>query len=224
MHNSEPSDFSCDRPCLGDRISRRQPIATSVSTPAELAAREQAIEEANRDIAAWFDDYHLAIKRRAKRAGADSHLAEDIAQDVFLKALRQRQGGFVPEKPVGWLVRAAGTETVTAHRKNSLHRRALSILAERAAESANQAETEAEMAETQAETTTLVWAAIDSLDAVQQKIAIDYLHEKSMTRKEIAAELGLATSTVDKHIWRTREALRRLLARLSEADRDGWIY
>ncbi|XSG77309.1 RNA polymerase sigma factor [Herpetosiphon llansteffanensis] len=76
---------------------------------AEAAVRER--------LAAWFDQYNLAIFRYLVRLIGDEEQAADLLQETFTKALVALRTQALPNNPYAWLCRIAGNLVIDMLRR-----------------------------------------------------------------------------------------------------------
>ncbi len=89
----------------------------------EKQAEKQAVEEAKKNPAAFgviFEAYYPAILRYALHRTGNSAAADDIASEVFFKALNKISSFKWSGVPFSaWLYRIAGNETIDYYRRHS---------------------------------------------------------------------------------------------------------
>ncbi len=143
----------------------------------------------------------------------DSHLAADVLQATFVKALEQ--GHAAQEETLkGWLFQVAYREALAVRRRQGVDRRAAQRIAERSSEvtdvpsQASQALPH-ELA-VRHETVQQVRAALYELSHPQQQV-VQMRMQQNLKFREIAAILGEPLGTV---LARMQAALKRLRERL----------
>jgi RNA polymerase sigma-70 factor, ECF subfamily len=156
----------------------------------------------SRGFEAFYLREYQAVVRLAYALSGSRLVAEDIAQEAFLRAFRDWE---TIRHPSAWVrkvaVRRAGR---TAHRR-LLEARALARLV------AGRGPAVAELPEEDAE----VWRAVRALPRRQaQVIALRYVADAPVA--EIARTLGLAEGTVKAQLHRGRQALAARLATARE--------
>ena len=135
--------------------------------------------------------------------------AEDLAQDVFLKAWKTSRT-YQPRAMVQtWLMRIA-TNTCLDYRRRSRFRRALSLGSESAADMPTDGLDPAQASETQ-ERTDPVQLAIVQLP-FKQRAAIVLRHYHDFSYAQIAEVLNLSVPAVESLLFRARGNLRAKLA------------
>jgi RNA polymerase sigma-70 factor (ECF subfamily) len=164
--------------------------------------------------------YELIVRRYAARAVGvarsilrDSALAEDAAQEAFVRAFRAIRRFDVTQPFYPWFYRIVKNCCLTLLKRRG---RAveLSIDAEDAppvvappVDPASRA-TKAELRET-------ILAAMDTLSAPHREI-LQLAHFEERSYKEIAACLDIPIGTVMSRLWAARQALKKVLAPLIE--------
>ena len=149
------------------------------------------------DVERLFKTYNAALVRYLTRRLGDRDWAEEVAQETFVRALRQDH--IVNEK--AWLFAVATNLVRDDARKDARRRRHLALLAEEERESH------------QAETTTLEQAqeaafarkAVDAL-AERDRLAL-LMKEEGLNYAEIAEALELSPGSVGTTLSRARRRL-----------------
>ncbi|HET6881366.1 MAG TPA: RNA polymerase sigma factor [Pirellulales bacterium] len=161
-------------------------------------------------IAALHAECGDELHRLAVGVLHDAHLANDVVQATFVKALEQ--GHTAEESLRGWLFRVALNEALALRRRQGVQSRAYDKLAwwgrgpvdsERPEEISSRRE-EVERAKT----------ALEGLPAEQRQVVYLRLYEQK-TFAVIAKELNVPLGTV---LWRMQAALKRLRERLLPGD------
>lgn len=179
-----------------------------------LAARARA--HSRRAFGELAERASPRIRRLAWRVLGDAELAADVLQDVLIKLL-DALPGYDPARPFApWLdritVRAAIDLSRTEHRERRVD---LDSVAEPGATPADRPDRRLDAQETRDALTRLT----AGLPGMQRRVFV--LRDlEEWTTAEIAAELGIAESTVRVHLARAREAVRRAwLALNTEGER-----
>jgi len=132
-------------------------------------------------------------------------VAEELAQDAFLAALRDWERVGRLEEPSAWIRRVVANRSVSRFRRLALEARH----ARRGP--APQWWASADVGDLD------LWREVRRLPKRQaQVIALHYLHD--LPRQEVAAILGCSEETVKTHLERAR---RTLATRLSNPDEEG---
>lgn len=145
-----------------------------------------------------FRTYHTALVRYLTRRLGDRDWAEEIAQETFLRALRQDH--LTSER--SWLFAVATNLVRDEGRKQERRRRHLALLAEE--ERGRYTEQEPTSLE-RAQESALARQAIDSL-AERDRFAL-LMREEGLDYHEIAEALGLSVGSVGTTLARARRRL-----------------
>src|SRR5580700_6409405 len=162
-----------------------------------------------------FHTYHAPLVRYLTRRLWDRDWAEEVAQETFLRALRQET--IVNER--AWLFAVATNLVRDEARKDSRRRRHLALLAEQERESVSEPEvTSLERAQEAA----LARRAVEAL-AERDRLAL-LMREEGLDYHEIAEALGLSVGSVGTTLARARRRLADTYdAMQREADaRQSW--
>ena len=166
------------------------------------------------DVERLFHLYHAPLVRYLTRRLGDRDWAEEVAQETFLRALRQEQ--LTNER--AWLFAVATNLVRDEARKDARRRKHLALLAEQERESAVEPEpTSVERAEEAA----LARRAVESL-AERDRLAL-LMREEGLDYGEIAEALGLSPGSVGTTLARARRRLVEAYEALTAGDRarDG---
>jgi RNA polymerase sigma-70 factor (ECF subfamily) len=152
------------------------------------------------------------LRRLALGVLHDAHLAADVVQATFAKAIEQ--GHTADESLRGWLFRVALNEALALRRRQGVQARALDKLTwwQRASDNNDDPY---EIA-SQREDVARAKAAVDSLPSEQRQVVAMRLYEQK-TFVVIAGELQVPMGTV---LWRMQAGLKRLRERLRLGDDD----
>jgi RNA polymerase sigma-70 factor (ECF subfamily) len=151
-----------------------------------------------RDVDRLFRAYHAPLVRYLTRRLGDRDWAEEVAQETFLRALRQET--LVNER--AWLFAVATNLVRDEARKNARRRRHLALLAEEEREAVSEpAITSLE----QAQEAALARRAVESL-AERDRLAL-LMREEGLDYHEIAEALGLSVGSVGTTLARARRRL-----------------
>jgi RNA polymerase sigma factor (sigma-70 family) len=178
----------------------------------ELVARLRAgDEEAFRGL---FDRYASTAKALALRIVRQTHLAEEIVQEVFLAVWRSPEGYDGARGSVrSWLMGMVHHRAVDAVRREEAHRRrADSVAAEARDETVDHADDVVE-AIGRPEERRVVRAALDELPAEQREV-LELMYFDGLTQTQVAEKVGLPLGTVKS---RTLLGMRRMRSALG-----GW--
>ncbi|HVF75518.1 MAG TPA: sigma-70 family RNA polymerase sigma factor [Acidimicrobiales bacterium] len=157
--------------------------------------------------------YYRALVRFCLRRGADAHLAEDVAQETFVQAMRYLHH-YDPERPMWpWLstiaARIAQRETTKARRESprdvpgEVDEQALTPIDPSDSDDAVVLQT--------------AMAAVPS----RQRLALMLRYEHDYTGAEAARFLGIDDNAFDQLLWRARRRLAVEFSRAVSKERRG---
>ncbi|HPU02186.1 MAG TPA: sigma-70 family RNA polymerase sigma factor [Bacillota bacterium] len=146
-----------------------------------------------------------AIYRLALRYTGDRFLAEDIAQETFLRAFARLQSYDRSRPAAPWLFRIALNLC-----RNRLRSAREIPVGERAISGKANPEAEPEQAYLQQETEQELAAALQALPPIYREVLI-LKHVNELSYAEISAILGLNLSLVKNRLYRGRIMLRQAL-------------
>jgi RNA polymerase sigma-70 factor, ECF subfamily len=178
-------------------------------TPEELAGFRAG--DAN-GVRAVYREYGRLVYAVAYRALGSRELAEEAAQQTFVKAW-QSAAGFEPTRDLGpWLATIARRTAIDLYRREA--RRRTEPLTEGAAEPAavvNLAEG--------AERAYDMWTVRQAIDALpdDEREIVRLQHLEELTQAEVAERLGLPVGTVKSRSFRAHRRLAERLGHLREA-------
>jgi RNA polymerase sigma-70 factor, ECF subfamily len=161
-----------------------------------------------RDLDRLFHTYHAPLVRYLTRRLGDRDWAEEVAQETFLRALRQET--IVNER--AWLFAVATNLVRDEARRNARRRRHLALLAEEERDAvAEPAITSVE----QAQEAALARRAVEAL-AERDRLAL-LMREEGLDYPEIAEALGLSVGSVGTTLARARRRLAETYEALQRA-------
>jgi RNA polymerase sigma-70 factor (ECF subfamily) len=155
---------------------------------------------------AFFEANYRDVVGLAATLCGRRHIAEELAQEAFVRAYRRwgRISGF--DKPDAWVRRVVVNLAVSSLRRSVAEARALARLRQRRSEVAELATSDGEF-----------WRAVRALPRRQaQCLALRYYEELSI--EEIADVLAIDAATVRVHLHHGRHALARGLGITEEED------
>ncbi|MGQ0539333.1 MAG: sigma-70 family RNA polymerase sigma factor [Gemmatimonadaceae bacterium] len=168
----------------------------------------------NAELERLFKAYHEALVRYLTRRLGDRDWAEEIAQETFLRALRQRgqgeAGGLTNER--AWLFAVATNLVRDEARREDRRRQRLRLLADEMRESHVEAP---ESALERAQEAAMARKAVDAL-AERDRHAL-LMREEGLNYEEIAEALGLSVGSIGTTLARAR---RRLVETYETMQRD----
>jgi|KBSSwiStaDraftv2_1062776.scaffolds.fasta_scaffold17092_5 RNA polymerase sigma-70 factor (ECF subfamily) len=182
--------------------------ALELPLPALLPSRASALQSAQRDVLALYDEHAPPLLRYARSFGLTGEAAEDVVQDVFVALFRH----LVLDRPrhnlTGWLFRVTRNLSLKQRRRSGASTPDLfaDLLIERLVDPADTPE-ERMAFEQRARRLRSVVRALTPRD--RQCV---YLRSEGLSYREIAGALGMSLGGVAK-------SLARALARLSIEDR-----
>jgi RNA polymerase sigma-70 factor, ECF subfamily len=160
------------------------------------------------DIDRLFHEYHAPLVRYLTRRLGDRDWAEEVAQETFLRALRQDK--ILSER--AWLFAVATNLVRDEARKNARRRRHLAVLAEQERDVVSeQPVTAAE----QAQEAGLARAAVEAL-AERDRLAL-LMREEGLDYHEIAEALDLSVGSVGTTLARARRRLAETYEEMQRA-------
>jgi RNA polymerase sigma-70 factor, ECF subfamily len=154
------------------------------------------------DTERLFRTYHAPLVRYLTRRLGDPDWAEEVAQETFLRVLRQEGGSQTLTNERAWIFAVATNLVRDDARKDARRRKHLTLLAEEAKELQAPAADEAlERAQERA-------AARRALDELEERDRNALLmREEGLDYKEIAEALGLSVGSVGTTLARARKRL-----------------
>ena len=188
-------------------------LARADAQDQELVARLRAGDE--EAFRALFDGYASTAKALALRIVRQTHLAEEIVQEVFLAVWRNPYGYDGARGSVrSWLMGMVHHRAVDAVRREEAHRRRADSLA-----AENRDETTVDHADDvveaigRPEERRVVRAALDELSPEQREV-LELMYFDGLTQTQVADKTGLPLGTVKS---RTLLGMRRMRTSLG-----GW--
>ena len=154
-----------------------------------------------------FREYHAPLVRYLTRRLGDRDWAEEVAQETFLRALRQRD----LSNERAWLFTVATNLVRDAARQESRRRRHLELL--RAEEAGRMVESPATAME-RAEDRAQARRALEQLAERDREALL--LREEGLNYEEIAEALGLSVGSVGTTLARARRRLVEMFERSSD--------
>lgn len=130
--------------------------------------------------------------------------AQDVTQEVFVKAQKNWSTLRDPERPLPWLTQIAMRTATDQMRKRARHRRAVSRL--------DAPEAAPEPVESRA---SLIHEALGEMNE-EDHMLICLRYQKSLSYQEIADELGITRDAVRGKLYRAHQELRKRVRRNHE--------
>jgi RNA polymerase sigma factor (sigma-70 family) len=166
-------------------------------------------------VAGAFSAHHAEVTAYLRRLTREAEVAEDLAQEVFLRLQREIQEGRAPDNPRAWLYRVAANLAVSRGRHVSVTRRRL-------------AETWPEVGvDDSPENEALRHEREARLDGALASLPLDarrglMMAAQGFTGREIAAVLGRSELATRTFLCRARLRLRTRLLDEELASGDNW--
>ena len=154
-----------------------------------------------------FHESFPALYRYLQRLSGDRALAEDIAQEAFVRLFDR---GEMPDEPVAWLITVATNLLRDDHRKSSRRLRLLERAGDDVGRSANVPDAAASLV--QSERRDQVRAILDRLGVRDRQALL--LRHSGFSYREIAVALNMPEASVGTTLVRAGEAFRVLYQEL----------
>jgi RNA polymerase sigma-70 factor (ECF subfamily) len=162
------------------------------------------------DAARLFEEHHAGLYRYLLRLTGDADLAQDAAQEAFVRLLAKRPR---EDRLRGWLFTVA-TNVVRARSNERKRRRGLLEAAASRAPSADPPRDPAELAIAE-ERRRYVRRALDQLSEKERAVLL--MREEGFSHREIAEAVGTTTGSVGTMIARALDRLAGAMAARGEA-------
>lgn len=166
------------------------------------------------DIKRMMESYGDDVWNYAYCLTKDTHLADDVAQETFIKAYRRFHTFRGEASLKGWLLKIARNTAFTLMNKAFLRRAVLLDFrsADNASSGLSQTSPSAENEAIAEETVNELWKTILNLPTkFRDPLILRYRHQLSV--EEIAGVLGVSEGTVKSRIHRARKQAAQLLER-----------
>ena len=203
--------------CASLRGSGVSPLGTirvpAASCRSRVSARggQVTIFPAMNDLDRLFRTYHAPLVRYLTRRLGDRDLAEELAQETFVRAMRH--GPVASER--SWLFAVATNLVRDEARRDSRQRRHLELFR---AEHVDRVEEPEITSLERLQEAALARRAVDSL-AERDRVAL-LMKEEGLDYHEIAAALGLSVGSVGTTLTRARRRLVEVYEALERAQRS----
>ena len=165
------------------------------------------------DVERLFRTYNTQLVRYLTRRLGDRDWAEEVAQETFLRALRQER----IENERAWLFAVATNLVRDEARKDARRRRHLALLAER--ERAEEAVEPEPTSLERAQEAAIARRAVDAL-AERDRLAL-LMREEGLSYEEIAVALDLSLGSVGTTLSRARRRLVQVYEEQQRASARG---
>jgi RNA polymerase sigma-70 factor, ECF subfamily len=174
------------------------------------ATAETDVESFDDAFAALFRERFPMLYRYLKRVSGDPALADDVAQESFV---RLHARGMMPADPGAWLVSVANNIVRDEYRTTKRRRRLLALWVSPGEESRGPPPSDAQVLSQERETQ--VRQALEALPLRDRRLLI--LRHEGFSYREIAEALGVATSSVGTLLARATAALARAYKGMAHA-------
>lgn len=164
------------------------------------------------DLEDVYSEHYRSLVRFLYRQTGDQALAEDLAQEAFVRAIQHQ-----PEQPKAWLFQVAANLARDDFRRRAVRRRHLELVGnQRGAVPAADADgTRPDIALERDEATALVRAALDELSANDRDGLL--MREEGLSYGEIAAALNISETSVGTTLSRARRRFAAAYERIVDA-------
>ena len=164
------------------------------------------------DVDRLFRTYNAQLVRYLTRRLGDSDLAEEVAQETFVRAIRQDE--IVNER--AWQFAVATNLLRDAARRQERERKHLTLLAAESRESSEDADAEAELSIERLKQSAVARRALGALGDRDRSALL--MKEEGLSYPEIAEALDLSPGSVGTTLARAR---RRLVEAYEELEGKG---
>ncbi|MEX0908603.1 MAG: sigma-70 family RNA polymerase sigma factor [Gemmatimonadaceae bacterium] len=164
------------------------------------------------DVDRLFRTYNAQLVRYLTRRLGDSDLAEEVAQETFVRAMRQDE--IVNER--AWLFAVATNLLRDAARRQERERKHLTLLAAESRVSSEDADVEAELSVERLRQSAAARRALGALGDRDRSALL--MKEEGLSYPEIAEALALSAGSVGTTVARAR---RRLVEAYEELEGQG---
>lgn len=160
--------------------------------------------------------YHAPIQIYAERMLRDRKRAEDVAQETFLRLIKQVQSGKPPVQLKPWLYRVAGNQCRDWFRRSSVKLEQTIDFIGDYVETAHNPHTSSvlhlvEHQETQKE---LLQTLEELTDSQREIVILRFYHDLKL--EEIAVTTGFTLSAVKSHLYAGLKSLRKRMIRATQ--------
>ena len=164
------------------------------------------------DLSQVYSEHYRSLVRFLCRRTGDQALAEDLAQEAFVRAIEHQ-----PEQPKAWLFQVAANLARDDFRRRAVRRRHLELVgSERGAVDTGAADPgRPDVALERNEAAALVRAALEELAPNDRDSLL--LREEGLSYDEIADVLGLSKGSIGTTLSRARTRLAAAYERLEAA-------
>jgi RNA polymerase sigma-70 factor, ECF subfamily len=174
----------------------------NLRAPAPDATPEDLVGGFDQAFATVFRERFSMLYRYLKRISGDAELADDVAQEAFV---RLHARGTFPADPGAWLVSVANNIVRDEYRRTRRHRRLLGLWGVSGGEGKSPAPPDAQVLRQERESA--VRKALETLPVRDQRLLL--LRHEGFSYREIAEALGIAPSSVGTLLARATATLAR---------------
>lgn len=162
--------------------------------------------------------YHAPIQIYAERMLRDRKRAEDVAQETFLRLIKQVQEGKPPAQIRPWLYKVAGNQCRDWFRRSSVKLEHTIDTIGDYVESSNiqQAASVLHLVEHQETRKELLQTLEELTDSQKEIVILRFYHDLKL--EEIAVTTGYSLSAVKSHLYAGLKSLKKKLIRASYAE------
>lgn len=164
------------------------------------------------ELSQVYSEHYRSLVRFLYRQTGDQALAEDLAQEAFVRAIEHQ-----PEQPKAWLFQVAANLARDDFRRRAVRRRHLELVrgaGEGAVERGDDA-ARPDIALERNQAAARVRAALDALSANDRDGLL--LREEGLSYDEIAAVLNISKGSVGTTLSRARSRFAEAYERIAEA-------
>jgi len=158
-----------------------------------------------------WERFSAPLRRFILRRVADTHDAEDILQDVFVKILRHTGDMESRDKIHAWVYAIARNAITDYYRKSRRHR--TEALPEEI-----KADTDMELDDRE-EIASCLYAMLDHMPEKYRQ-AVEMVEFQNMSQKEYGEKMGLSVSGAKSRVQRARKMLLDMLTACCDFERD----
>jgi RNA polymerase sigma factor (sigma-70 family) len=196
---------------------------TGADPPGGPGAAELALgDDVRRSVdAVWRIESPRVIAGLARMVG-DIGVAEDLAQDAVVAALRQWSRSGVPERPGAWLMAVGKRRAIDRMRRQALLRRKQEEMLGVAATQAGSVDAGGGEEEIQDDLLRLVFIACHPVLPAEARVALTLRLLGGLTTEEIARAFLVREATVAQRIVRAKRTLAEARVPFELPSRDRW--
>lgn len=149
----------------------------------------------------------------SRKCGGERELAEDVTQEVWLRAVREWPRTGVPENPMAWLTTVARNLIINHYRKKQ------GVPLDSVPPDEILAAVEDDRASESAELASIMTRAMALLPPAESEL-LEAFHYQRQKMSQLAAAYGITERAIEGRLRRARERLRAVLAESTSAGRS----